>query len=54
MSARPLKIEPCKECPYPTNYTVSTLSVNGAKEKFAVYCRECGDSWIEEVLINND
>jgi transcription elongation factor Elf1 len=54
MPARLPKIEPCIECPYPTNYTVNTLSVNGAKEKFAVHCRECGDSWIEEVNINNE
>lgn len=48
MKANPLKIEPCVECPYPTNFTVSTLDVNENKERYAVHCRKCGDSWIEE------
>lgn len=53
MKARLPKIEPCIECPYPTNFTVITLAVNGAQEKYAVHCRECGDSWIEEVDTKN-
>jgi hypothetical protein len=53
MKARLPKIEPCIECPYPTNFTVNTLAVNGAQEKYAVHCRECGDSWIEEVDVKN-
>ena len=48
------KIEPCIECPYPTNFIVNTLAVNGVKEKYAVHCRECNDSWIEEVNTQNE
>lgn len=49
MKATPPKIEPCPDCPYPTNFTVNTLTVDSVKEKYAVHCRECGDSWIEEI-----
>jgi len=48
------KIEPCTDCPYPTNFIVNTLTVNGTKEKYAIHCRECNDSWIEEIEVDYD
>lgn len=48
------RIEPCPDCPYPTNFTASILSVDDGKERYAVSCRECGDSWVEEVQITNE
>ena len=48
------KVEPCIECPYPTNFMVNTLTINGAQEKYAVHCRECNDSWIEEVNVQDE
>lgn len=54
MKATPPKIEPCIDCPYPTNFTVSILTINTTHEKYAVHCRECGDSWVEEVESTNE
>lgn len=48
------KIEPCPECPYPTNFTAALLAVSGSTERYAVSCRECGDSWVEAISVDNE
>ena len=48
------KIEPCPDCPYPTNFTASILIADNEKERYAVSCRECGDSWVEEVIVSKE
>jgi len=42
------KIEPCPDCPIPTNYIVRNGLSNGNKCLY-IDCRECGDKWIEEL-----
>ncbi len=48
------KIEPCIDCPYPTSFMVNTLSIDRTKEKYAIHCRQCNDSWIEEIKVDYD
>jgi len=48
-----LDIQPCPDCPYPMNILVNPLSQKDGKQRFAVTCRECGDSWTE-VVTNGD
>lgn len=45
-----LNIEPCPDCPIPTNFIVKALPASPADNgctKFSVDCRECGDKWTE-------
>ena len=43
-----IRIEPCYECPIPTNFIIKNLSVDEiGRQRFGVECRECGDKWTE-------
>lgn len=43
-----IKIEPCSECPVPTNFIIKNLPVDDAgRQRCGVECRECGDKWTE-------
>jgi len=54
MNIETYKIEPCSECPYPTNFTAALLAVSGSTERYAVSCRECGDSWVEAISVDDE
>lgn len=50
MKANNLKLEPCAECPYPMDITITPLPAKSdGCSRFGISCRECGDEWIEEV-----
>jgi hypothetical protein len=43
-----ITIEPCSECPVPTNFIIKNLPVDEAgRQRCGVECRECGDKWTE-------
>lgn len=42
------KIDPCPDCPIPTNFIIRQ-GVSEGKKCLYVDCRECGDKWIEEI-----
>jgi hypothetical protein len=50
LSPKKLNLDPCPDCPVPTNFIVKPLP---AKEegctRYGIECRECGDNWIEVV-----
>jgi len=48
-----LALQPCPDCPYPMNILVNSLPAKNNHERFAVTCRECGDSWTELVEIGD-
>lgn len=49
-----LELQPCPDCPYPMNTLVNPLGPKNGHERFAVTCRECGDSWTELVEIGDN
>jgi hypothetical protein len=44
-----LKIDPCAECPIPTNFIVTHLGKKDDNTKYGIECRECGEKWTELV-----
>ena len=48
-----LDLQPCQDCPYPMNVLINPLPKKDGKERYAVTCRECGDSWTE-ITTNGD
>jgi len=48
-----LELQPCPECPYPMNVLINPLPTKDNQERFAVTCRECGDSWTEVFETDN-
>jgi hypothetical protein len=48
-----LELQPCPDCPYPMNILINRLGPKDNCERFAVSCRECGDSWTEIIEIGD-
>jgi hypothetical protein len=46
MQQNKLNIEPCPDCPVPTNFIVKP-GMSGDKKCLYIDCRECGDKWTE-------
>jgi len=44
-----LKIDPCSDCPIPTNFIVTHLGKKDNNTKYGIECRECGEKWTELV-----
>lgn len=44
-----LKIDPCADCPIPTNFIVTHLGKKDNNTKYGIECRECGEKWTELV-----